>query len=300
VSADRPDIAATTARIEALISAFEAHPDADGRRDAVELLRETMALYGMALARVMDIAREENAVKVTERFAHDPAVATVLALHDLVPRAVPATPLVQIARGNRREHSATTQCESCGTTLSESHAHVVDIEDRRLLCSCTECWASAGRADDTSRLRAVPRACAPYPPLRLTEANWDALQIPVGLAFFVVHGRTSRTFAFYPSPAGSVESLLPLDGWRDLVAANPWLATVAPDVEALVVRQAPHVPNLWQSAVVPIDECYDLIGRIRLSWKGFDGGDGVRGEIEAFFDRALEPELSAARGGSIE
>ena len=41
--------------------------------------------------------------------------------------------------------------------------------------------------------------------------------------------------AFYPSPAGATESLLPLETWEELAAANPLLASLEPDVEALLV-----------------------------------------------------------------
>jgi hypothetical protein len=34
---------------------------------------------------------------------------------------------------------------------------------------------------------------------------------------------------------------------------------------------------------VPIDRCYELVGRMRRHWRGFDGGDEVRAQIEVFF-----------------
>ncbi len=41
--------------------------------------------------------------------------------------------------------------------------------------------------------------------------------------------------AYYPSPMGATESLLRLEAWKELEAANPVLATLEPDVEALLV-----------------------------------------------------------------
>jgi hypothetical protein len=280
------DLAATAARIEALITALDAAPDSEARRQAADLTRETMTLYGAALTRMLAIVREHDsgnaATMMLQQFVSDPAVATVLALHDLTPPIAPTPQLVQIQRARPREHPAST-CEQCGSQIADAHRHLVDVEERRLMCSCAGCWERT-QSGFFDRIHAVPVTSAPRPTLHMTDAHWDALQIPVGLAFFVVNGRTSRTFAFYPSPAGAVESLLSLDAWRDLTELNPWLASVAADVEAVVVRSAAVTRQSWQSAVVPIDACYDLIGRIRVSWKGFDGGDGVRRAVDGFFD----------------
>ena len=35
--------------------------------------------------------------------------------------------------------------------------------------------------------------------------------------------------------------------------------------------------------IVPIDECYRLVGIIRLHWRGLSGGREVWGEIDSFF-----------------
>ena len=62
--------------------------------------------------------------------------------------------------------------------------------------------------------------------------------------------------------------------------ANPWLRSVAPDVEAVLVHGTPE-RRIWY--IVPIDACYELVGRIRKQWEGFSGGDRVREEIDRFF-----------------
>ena len=58
-----------------------------------------------------------------------------------------------------------------------------------------------------------------------------------------------------------------------------------PDVEALLVNRVGH-PRRTGCAIysmVPIDECYKLVGLIRTHWKGFGGGTEVWQEIEKFF-----------------
>ena len=282
-----PYLAAIAARIETLIRALEAGPDAEARRQAVELARLSLALHGAGLARLIDIVRAQPAgATVVRQLAADPAVAMLLSLHDLHPHAASSAPPVQLARrAPDRAHGTAGACECCGAAIPGVHRHVVDLATRRLICSCQGCWLAVGtHAGDRDR-RAVPAHSAPRPRLRVSAREWEALGIPVGLAFFMANSSIGRTLAFYPSPAGVVESLLPLEAWRGLTEANPWLASVAPDVEALLVRELRRggAPAEYQSVVAPIDACYDLVGRVRLEWRGFDGGDAVRHEIDRFF-----------------
>jgi hypothetical protein len=99
------------------------------------------------------------------------------------------------------------------------------------------------------------------------------------MAFFFKNSAEERVVAFYPSPAGATESLLPLDAWDRLSEANPELADIEADVEALLVR-APA-----EGYLVPIDACYELVGQMRRLWQGFDGGQEARAELNAFFAR---------------
>jgi hypothetical protein len=134
--------------------------------------------------------------------------------------------------------------------------------------------------------------------------QWQALQIPVSIAFFMINGAIGRTIAFYPSPAGATESALPLTAWREVETANPWLRIMAADVEALLVRQIhDNGRDAYDGFIVPIDACYDLVGRIRLHWTGFAGGDAVRNEIDRFFSdvagRSVSANLSPSPGVSV-
>jgi len=119
----------------------------------------------------------------------------------------------------------------------------------------------------------------------LDDAQWEALQIPVRVAFFFDNSDLGRVVAFYPSPAGATESLLPLEAWADVVAANPALTDLAPDVEALLVRRAGEG---FECFLVPIDACYELVGLVRMHWKGFDGGQEAWEAIDGFFDAVRE------------
>ena len=105
------------------------------------------------------------------------------------------------------------------------------------------------------------------------------MQIPVRMAFFFHNSSLGHVVAFYPSPAGATESLLPHDAWDDLLLANPGWQSLEPDVEALLIMRR---DGGFDCFLVPIDACYELVGRVRRSWKGFDGGQDAHQEIDGF------------------
>jgi hypothetical protein len=100
------------------------------------------------------------------------------------------------------------------------------------------------------------------------------------MAFFFHDSAAKRVAAFYPSPAGAVESLLDLDTWKRIEADNPVLADLEREVEALLVNRAPGAPEQF---LVPIDDCYALVGLIRTGWQGLSGGPQVWRAIGQFF-----------------
>ena len=116
---------------------------------------------------------------------------------------------------------------------------------------------------------------------QLDDAAWDSLLIPIGLAFFYHSTAAGRPVAIYPSPAGPTESLLELTSWQELAAQNPTLGQLAPDVEALLVNRVGAAREYYW---VSIDRCYELVGLIRLHWRGLSGGSEVWQKIGGFFD----------------
>jgi Family of unknown function (DUF5947) len=180
---------------------------------------------------------------------------------------------------------STRQCELCAGPLGAAHGHVVDTADRRLLCACTAC-SMLFSGSTRGRLRAVPKRYEVIPSPLFSEAQWDALGIPIGLAFFFENSKTSRVVAFYPGPAGATESELPLDAWSELRAREPLVASMLPDVEAALVYRL-HGRRPW-SFLVPIDACYELAGIVRTKWSGINGGDEVHEAIDRFFAHIAE------------
>ena len=142
--------------------------------------------------------------------------------------------------------------------------------------------------------RTTPDRYLADPARPMTAAEWDMLQIPVGLAFFL-RSSAGQVTGFYPSPAGATECRLDLAAWDRLAADHPLLAAMAPDVEAaLICRTEGRVEHF----LVPIDTCYELAGRMRLYWRGFDGGEQARQSIAEFLDsvRACARDMAAAIG----
>jgi len=104
--------------------------------------------------------------------------------------------------------------------------------------------------------------------------------LSIFLAFFFTNSKLKQTMAFYPSPAGATESLLSLEAWTDLLAATPTLADLQPDVEGLLVHKG---ESGFECFAIPIDACYELVGLVRMHWKGFDGGEEAWTAIHEFF-----------------
>jgi hypothetical protein len=167
----------------------------------------------------------------------------------------------------------------CNAPVSAEHGHVVDTEHRSLKCACRACYLLFTRPD-AGRFRAVPDRYLHDPSHPLTAAEWEGLGIPVGAVFFL-RGAGGLT-AFYPSPAGATECLLDLDAWARLAATHPMLAAAEPDVEAVLIHST---ADTVACLLVPIDVCYELVGLVRVYWKGFDGGQEAHEEIDAFFAR---------------
>jgi hypothetical protein len=165
---------------------------------------------------------------------------------------------------------------------------------RTIACACRGCALLFSKKG--GRYRAIPERVLVDPHLRISEDQWAALQIPVRTTFLFFNSTLGRWAAFYPSPAGAMESELALDAWAALAAQSPLIQSAEPDVEALIVHGDRGAAGL-DCFLVPIDACYDLVGRVRLSWQGAAGGAEAWRAIDGFFDGLRRRSRTLDGGG---
>jgi hypothetical protein len=231
------------------------------------------------------------------------------------------------AAGGEQPDAAEERCEFCATGIPATHGHVADLEQSSLMCACRACYLlfthpgastpgpSADQGVVGGRYRAVPDRYLRDPSRPVSAAEWDELQIPVGLAFFLNRSQTGELGCFYPSPAGATECAMDLPAWERLAATHPLLAEAEPDVEAVLICSAspggpggrptgstdPAAEPDIEYYIVPIDACYELAGRMRMLWRGFDGGSEAHRSIDEFLasvrERAKDVTRQDARHG---
>ena len=193
--------------------------------------------------------------------------------------------LARIRASRNAPQPAGERCEMCTEPITDEHQHIVNVEGRQLMCVCRGCYLLFTDTNAELRYRAVPDRYLTFPAFALDRREWEALQIPVGLAFFFRNSALGRTVAFYPGPAGATESELDLAAWNNIRESDPRVDMLADDTEALIVRVPDEEGAAPESFLVPIDACYEFVGRLRLLWHGFDGGQQVRQFISEFFEQ---------------
>jgi hypothetical protein len=221
------------------------------------------------------------------------------------PQQAPAAPAAPVAPpaatgpagAGQPAGAAAENCEFCATGIPAGHGHVADLEQSSLMCACRACYLlftqpGAGRA----RYRSVPDRYLRDPDRVLSTAEWDELQIPVGLAFFLYRSDPGELGCFYPSPAGATECALDLPAWQRLTTAHPLLGQAEPDVEAVLISQDKSAGVEY--FIVPVDACYELAGRMRMLWRGFDGGSEARQSIAEFLAGVRKRARDAPRDPS--
>lgn len=191
-------------------------------------------------------------------------------------------------RGLRRfltERSAPPErCGLCAASVADTdHRHLADTEQRSLVCACPSCFLLMERPGaGAGRFRPVPARYLTDPGHRLDVRAWDTLRIPVSVAFVFRNTALDRLVALYPSPAGATESEGEPRALTTVLGGSALAGLLEPDVEALLLRRTADDCACY---LVPIDICYELVGRMRRLWQGFDGGAEARAALDEFFAR---------------
>jgi hypothetical protein len=206
-----------------------------------------------------------------------------------------STRLAQVARRGAappQPEAEPERCGLCGEPIAPEHRHVLDLRTRDMQCACRACAILFDRgAAGGGHYRLVPDRRLRLEGFALDDVQWAELRIPVDMAFFFHESNAGKMVAYYPSPMGPTESLLSLEAWDAIEGANPILGTLEEDVVALLVDRSRGHRRYF---IVPIEDCYSLVGLIRTRWRGLTGGEEVWKEIERFFEALSSAPAAAA------
>src|ERR687894_3122326 len=191
--------------------------------------------------------------------------------------------------------AAQEHCDLCSEPIPSDHRHLLEVSTREMMCACRPCSILFdSEAASEGRYRIVPDRRLFLEDFEMGDVQWERLRIPVDMAFFFYSTPAERVVAFYPSPMGPTESLLKLGAWEELEKSNPVLKSMERDVEALLVNR---VRGARDHFLVPMDECYGLVGLIQTRWRGFTGGQEVWEEIGLFFEELRRRSKTVTREG---
>lgn len=171
-------------------------------------------------------------------------------------------------------------CDLCAAPVPEDHRHLYDTAEAEVRCACGPCsvlFAEDGAGGGHYRL-------VPQRRVRLLRVDTAALGVPVGLVFFVPRADGTVT-AEGPSPAGAMRWEVDAAVWRQLTTRLPELASMEPDVEALLVNTVQGLDHHW---IVPVDDCFRMLAVVRREWRGLSGGGRVWPAVEEFFAELTE------------
>jgi hypothetical protein len=189
--------------------------------------------------------------------------------------------------------TAQEHCDLCSEPILSNHRHLLEVSTREIMCACRPCSILFdSEAASEGRYRLIPDRHLFLEDFEMSDVQWESLRIPVDMAFFFHSTPAEKVVAFYPSPMGPTESLLKLSAWEELETHNPVLKGMERDVEALLVNR---VRETREHFLVPMDECYRLVGLIRMHWRGLSGGREVWEEIEQFFEELRKRSKTVGR-----
>ena len=210
---------------------------------------------------------------------------------DRLPATAPGI-LRNLAR--KRQMEDAEHCDLCNEVIAASHPHLLQLAGRTIVCVCQACsLLFSDQGSGAGKYKLIPRRYLTLTAFSMADEQWESLLIPVNMAFIYRSTGEKPVMAYYPSPAGATESLLDLAGWLELVNRNPILNELEPDVEALLINR---VRGAHEYYLVPIDACYQLVGLMRVSWRGLSGGTEVWEAIARYFQE-IRARAGQVKGG---
>lgn len=196
-----------------------------------------------------------------------------------------------------REQSEPERCDFCREEIPPDHRHMADLESRSIMCACRACsllFFHEGAAG--GRYRRIPGRVVDLGPDAQWKEMFEGLGIPVSVVFFFNNSVTDSYVGLYPGPAGATECLLSTDTWKEFSATDERVAGMKPDVEAILIRASMHS---FDAFLVPLDLCYELVGRLRVLWRGIDGGGEAKDFVAEYFGMLRQRSETAQRRSDV-
>lgn len=184
-----------------------------------------------------------------------------------------------------RRVAGSERCELCAAPLASEHDHMFEPRARQVRCACRACMLII----PTSQLgtyRPIPKR---FERLDMDLGRWlPKLGVPVGVATVIVRDHGGAVVAF-PGPAGLVECEVDAPLWDALKLDVPALASLEPEVEALVCSTLSG-GGAW---IAGIDVVFEMVAALRQSWRGMTGGP----EAPAAVARVIASHAASHAGG---
>lgn len=153
------------------------------------------------------------------------------------------------------------QCELCAAPLRDSHDHLLDPQARKALCTCPACaMLFSDVSEAAQRYVRLQTHVAPLPDAALSEADLEALGVPVRLVVLCPSALHDALFMLYPSAAGVVEGHAPFAAWCALITRHIALEPVQVDRDAVVVDLRAGKRIVLH---VSLDVAYELLGSLQ-------------------------------------
>jgi hypothetical protein len=177
-------------------------------------------------------------------------------------------------------------CGFCSSHLQPDHGHLLDMAGHRIVCVCKRCTRRGaepkGGSVSPPQFKRIRSTCLYVADFRIPDGA--TISSPAGIFFLFFSSSWNRVRAFYPGPAGALESKLGLVTFNKLKSSNPILAELLlepnTDVLALVVNRSRRP---YEHYLVPIDECYRLVGLMRREWGAATDGRLLHESTNEFF-----------------
>ena len=188
-------------RVEELTAQVERMPDPASRRAAEDLMAAVIDMYGLGLARIVEILdADESSGEIKQRLVDDGVVASLMLIHDLYP--VPIDERVAEGLDNVRPYM-----ESHG-----GNVELISLEDGvlrlRLEGSCDGCPASSSTLELAIKT-ALEEAAPDLVSIEVEGLDQDLLNPVTGTELPVVQAGGSNGGPAIPAPPGS-------SGWHEL------------------------------------------------------------------------------------